>query len=492
MPGGRKARKYKRVPLADAHSVGEDQYRPDCVLTEENFPESHKGRDGFADSWGLREKWRWSTGRSGSGAVDGAQPGKNGPDRLSHNVNGVQNFRMKVVAITVVLLGCALIIALQLRAVMSPSSDGNHQTPTRTSSSSTRETTGTPQGSHEYYKPTVQPSPELQEHQPSLNLSWRTTAIPATSTEASVRLYDVNNDGVLDAILAMVMVPVTKNKSQNCDFFGFSPCGGAVIARDGRDGSLLWMRPTASEVFAVSCGVIDGNGDGFADCLISGRSSQLSLINARNGEVIWDAYERLKPFLIWNVYSPIITHDLDEDGVQDVLVAHGGDMRAQPWEVCRRAGELRFFSGASGNAIGRPVTMPEHRETYMSPVLFKKPGRSEEESIVFFGTGGETINGSLWAIQMKDLISHAITPALDVGAWQWGVRKSEDFLSGAIRLVTGVGRGVAVPPIIVEMTGDDHPDVLVSVFDGTLLLLDGRTSEVVWRRDSPGWEFYRY
>ena len=59
-----------------------------------------------------------------------------------------------------------------------------------------------------------------------------------------------------------------------------------------------------------------------------------------------------------------------------------------------------LFDGKTGKVL-KALTTPDGRESYYSPVLYKKRG----EDMVLFGTGGETHNGSLWVIRLVDLES---------------------------------------------------------------------------------------
>ncbi|CAG2176500.1 unnamed protein product, partial [Oppiella nova] len=83
-------------------------------------------------------------------------------------------------------------------------------------------------------------------------LVWNKT-FPMLTIESALRLVDVNNDTILDAI-----VP-----------FG-TGCGGGVMAIDGRTGEQLWIRYTPHELFASNCNN-DINGDAIKDCILGGR-----------------------------------------------------------------------------------------------------------------------------------------------------------------------------------------------------------------------------
>ena len=49
-----------------------------------------------------------------------------------------------------------------------------------------------------------------------------------------------------------------------------------------------------------------------------------------------------------------------------------------------------------------------------------------------------------------------------------------------------------VPPLCIDVNGDGVDEILISVFDGTFILLDGDTLDELWRKQFPGIETYRY
>ena len=55
----------------------------------------------------------------------------------------------------------------------------------------------------------------------------------------------------------------------------------------------------------------------------------------------------------------------------------------------------------------------------------------------------------------------------------------------------GEEKGVMVAPVLVDVTRDATPDILVSAFEGVLVLYDGETLQPLWRRQFPGMESYR-
>eukprot|EP00117_Sycon_ciliatum_P039036 scpid29682/ scgid6153/ len=507
MPAGGKKGRYARVPTVEyppqagelhGHRLddGADLEMKELHV-DADADDDHAEPPVAGDSWDLLRKSRDKS--AGEAPIYPTAPPKKG------------NCKLAAALLTVIVAGAFL--AIQIWAIYHEKADGGNTKNNATSSSSTGPVispTSTSANEGLSQSPFLLSGPlrqglskskcqsaEYVQRVQSLysgssngrDISWSTTPHPGLLSESAVRLIDVNQDGVLDMIVGVglmgndVLMP---ESNASCPILGLNPCGGAVFALDGRSGDTIWKHGMKQEVFSVICGLLDGNGDGQMDCLLSGRFSQLELIDARTGNTLWSSFDYLGAFKISNLYMPSVVDDVDDDGVSDVVVAQGGDSRASPWEVCRHPGDVRVISGATGRPIGEGISVPEGRETYMSPVVFTPPSG---ERIVLFGSGGESINGSLWAIRLKDLVSRS--RGKRVKKWSWLGKQSEDAVSpGAVRVIEGVGRGVAVPPIFAEMTGDDQQDILVSVFDGTLMLIDGKTEKVVWKRTSPGYEFY--
>ena len=48
-----------------------------------------------------------------------------------------------------------------------------------------------------------------------------------------------------------------------------------------------------------------------------------------------------------------------------------------------------------------------------------------------------------------------------------------------------------VPPVCVDMNHDGVNDILMSAYDGTMILFDGQTLETKWTQQFPGFEMYR-
>ncbi|CAG2181281.1 unnamed protein product, partial [Oppiella nova] len=95
--------------------------------------------------------------------------------------------------------------------------------------------------------------------------------------ESALRLVDVNNDTILDAIVPFgTGLDASSYNYISCQIYfnqtkaDTSGCGGGVMAIDGRTGEQLWIRYTPHELFASNCNN-DINGDAIKDCILGGR-----------------------------------------------------------------------------------------------------------------------------------------------------------------------------------------------------------------------------
>ena len=294
---------------------------------------------------------------------------------------------------------------------------------------------------------------------------------PSMGSESCIRLMDLDGDGLDDVVVAVSEVTaitnglqVDQNRSMFCATLKVEPpCSGLVYGIRGYDFKVLWSFRVKQSIFALVCDVIDVNKDGRHDCLGAGRQGTLVAFDPRVGAVFWrnDRVHSRHP--LWNFYNPLVLPvDLDGDGVNDLVISHGGNPTI-PSEVHEReAGCLLLISTRTGEQIGEPFWMPDGKETYMSPVLYGN-------SSVLFGTGGETVPGALYSISIDNL------------------RKQENRFAILVQSLT---KGIMVPPIVVDMNGDGTDDILVSGFDGTLTFIEGKSWKPLWTRVFDGFEYY--
>lgn len=369
-------------------------------------------------------------------------------------------------------------------------------------------------------------SPPAQATPPSgssVPLFWE-RVLAETMTETSPELHDVNGDGIDDIIVAV----------------DHSQCYATVIALESRTGSTIWENSVNFAVFAVRC-IVDVNGDGTLDCLVSGRSGGFLALNSADGALLWSIDPTLV-FSPYNFYFPMVLPDMDNDGVDDIISVHGGDPKYEPSDHERSPAFLVAVSGKTGQKLMERVPMPDGRESYMSPILFTV---NQSDRFVLFGSGGETVPGSLWAVELKSLLMRValyhtslvtagktyvintrtvnvclmdpddfdkVRPVFDstrydrnrtmastpIGHLKCPTLAHKQALWNEYNLcmyevVRGAEKGVILPPVIVDMTLDGVDDLVVSTYDGGTMVLDGRDlATVVWETSYPDTESYRY
>lgn len=277
-------------------------------------------------------------------------------------------------------------------------------------------------------------------------------------SQSSPRGADLNGDGVLDVVMG-----AGKNEYQ------FSESG--VMALDGRSGELIWRQSAGDQVFG-SPTFYDVTGDGTPEVFIGGRSPHFKALDGKTGEVLWDYdHERYAEHPVlkharFNFYNSVLVPDQNGDGLQDLLTVNGGNSKVKPYSTDNRfPGVLLILDGASGEVIAAD-TMPDGKESYMSPVAFT--GRQDGEVTVVFGSGGETIGGNLY-----------ITPLS-------ALRKSD--ISKATILASEEGHGFIAPPTIADVNGDDVLDIVAISHASTAFAFDGLSGNILWKRRIEGTE----
>ncbi|MDX2248113.1 MAG: PQQ-binding-like beta-propeller repeat protein [Bacteroidia bacterium] len=285
--------------------------------------------------------------------------------------------------------------------------------------------------------------------------SWA-KKFPGIGTFSSPRIADLNGDGTGDIILG-----AGREEYQASD--------SAFIALDGTNGQMLWRVAGRDQVFG-SAALRDLNGDGIMDPVIGGRSAELKAIDGKTGKILWEYFKTTsttEPRLAgwYNFYNPQFIPDQDGDGMEDILVSNGGDVLVEAYDPNRPAGSLFILSSKSGKLLSQ-AKMPDGKEIYMSIVVAEIAG----EWTVIFGTGGETLGGSLFTVSLEE------------------VRKGD--ISGAKKLASSETKGFISPPVCVDITGDGVLDIIANSVEGRMYAFNGKNLKLLWEVLMPDTEIY--
>lgn len=276
-------------------------------------------------------------------------------------------------------------------------------------------------------------------------------------SQSSPRAVDLNQDGVLDIVMGG-----GKNE--------FQPSEQGVLALNGKTGEVLWQQTAPDQVYG-SATLSDISGDGIQDVFIGGRSPYLKAINGKTGAVIWQYQYKFEndPVLRYarfNFYNLVLVPDQNNDGLADLLTINGGNATAKPnSEEERFPGVLLVIDAKTGLVLAAD-TMPDGKESYMSPVGFTPP--DSKDFTILFGTGGETISGHLYVAQLSDLM--------------------QKKLSRAKIIATEKEHGFIAPPVLADISQDGYPDIVAISHGSTVFAIDGKNQRVLWQRNIPATE----
>lgn len=276
-------------------------------------------------------------------------------------------------------------------------------------------------------------------------------------SSSSPKCADLNGDGILDIVLG-----AGQNELQASD--------SCVIALDGKNGDVLWSTKGIDQMVGSAI-FMNINNDDTPDVIIGGRSAQLKAINGKDGTSIWN-YEvqnheyDAKGFIRFNFYNPQILEDQNEDGIKDLLVSNGGNLMAMQTDGSDRyPGVLAIISGRNGEILAAD-SMPDQKETYMSPVIYNHT--DEGNADIIFGSGGELFGGHLYRTSLKDLMKNDI--------------------SAARQLISKEGHGFIAPPTLADINNDGHKDIIVNWHGGETIAIDGLDYNEIWKVNIPDCE----
>lgn len=281
--------------------------------------------------------------------------------------------------------------------------------------------------------------------------NWQsfTDSIPTLS---SPRACDLNNDGVKDLVFGGGTDGVYSNNG--------------IMAFNGVNGSLLWKRPARNEVFGSAI-FKDITNDGIQDVFMVGRQAQLLAINGANGALLWDYFPyNTNPADsgLYNFYNPQFIADVSGDGVQDILVANGGDHAAPVWDTTRPPGHLMVVNSMNGQLLAKAV-VPDSAETYCSALVADVQGNGTQW--VLYGTGGETLGGSFWVCPLSALLNNTLAPS--------------------ISLMTDPQLGFVAPASLIKTPANQY-DIIIQSYGGKVGKIKGANFGLLWTYDLPNTE----
>ncbi|KAG1658912.1 Protein FAM234B [Nymphon striatum] len=283
-----------------------------------------------------------------------------------------------------------------------------------------------------------------------------THTFPMLGTESAFRLVDVNNDDTYDIIFGFSTGVASYHYPKiTCDIYfdGIKECGGGVLALDGYTGKEIWRHYTENEIFALNCNA-DLDGDGTKDCIAAGRIATLVAISGQNGTRLWTFNDPEVKIERSNIYTPQYIHDVDGDGVGDLLVMHGGDPLKKPGSDRNLAARIIIMSSRTGKVI-KWVKVPDGFESYYSPQLITQPDGNKNMQLMF-----DIMACSLWYIHLKDLLNGHTSMSHEI--------YRDDH------------KGIMTPPALVDITKDGIADIVMAMFNSSVIAFDGITFERIW------------
>jgi outer membrane protein assembly factor BamB len=305
--------------------------------------------------------------------------------------------------------------------------------------------------------------------QTELAPSFRLLFPPVTGplmTSSSPGLIQLDGDGIPDIVFGTGIDRIAPGQER----YGLRTdpdTSGYTIAVSGATNEILWSVPNPRDAFTTPR-FLELNGDDVADVIMGGREGVLTAFSGRDGGVIWRTNGETVAHtpVPYNFFTPASVRDANGDGVRDLVVMYGGD-DTRPPGTPRANGYVTLISAADGSVLAVHAT-PDSAETYSAAVVYERADGSEW---LVFGTGGETHGGAAYRAPVSSLVNGM-------------------FAERRERLVEPGRKGVIAPAVIVELTGDDEPDIVVSTFDGRLIAIDGASGTQLWETKHQGEESY--
>jgi outer membrane protein assembly factor BamB len=283
---------------------------------------------------------------------------------------------------------------------------------------------------------------------------------------SSPRVVDLDGDGDSEIVFG---IGVPRVQPRNGVFvFTHQPDPPAfVLAVEGETNRVLWRAAHTGDAFTTPQ-FAKLNGDDVLDVIMGGREAAFAAFSGTDGALLWrtDPAKAARTPVPYNFFTPAVVRDLNGDGIQDLVVAYGGDDTRLP-SAPRDAGYLVVVSGIDGKILASHRT-PDGSETYSAVVVYERP---DGRQWVIFGTGGETYGGAAYRVPVTALLDGT-------------------FDAKCERLIAPGVKGVLAPATLIDIDHDGELDIVISTFDGRLAAVNGATGKLLWLHQKADEEAY--
>lgn len=260
--------------------------------------------------------------------------------------------------------------------------------------------------------------------------------------EAAPALADLNEDGEPDVVVGTDQ--------------------GRIYAVDGKGGKQLWKVDTGTGDYGQAgvwgeAAIHDVNGDGVSDVFVPARDQLLYALNGKNGTRLWSGWGGSGR---WG--SPILI-DGNNDGRMELFATESyGTLTAYD----PKNGQHRWSANARIGLKGPVGYFPAAQCIAVASAWF---GQDEEVACFDVRTGSRTFS---FAIKEKNVTSGFVAGDIDgrpgdelVFGTESGMLYALDF-EGNLVWEESVGGPVEATPMLADVDGDEHVDIVVAVNDG--------------------------